>query len=128
MGYRILTDDTGKILARTHVSSSAKRKKTTAQVNALNKAIGLQSAQPERENLDTLKSLDLVEFNGRAEQAFIKLIREYISQVGELSPRQVYSEASYELNISIETAKRYLLKHTARRAEFVISGGKVGLR
>jgi hypothetical protein len=78
--------------------------------------------------LSNLKSIDLVEFNQRAEIEFVRLITDYLKEAGELSPREIYAEASYELNISIETAKRYLLKHTARRAEFRMTGGKVVLK
>jgi|GEM_PF-4803252 len=86
---------------------------------------------PERvRELNTLKSLDLTEFNTRAEQEFVTLVAEFVRERGENLPRvrEVLAEAAFELNISIETAKRYLLKHTARRAEFVVTDGKVGLR
>lgn len=78
--------------------------------------------------LSTLKAIDLLEFNGRAEQEFVKITKEYIEQEGSQSVRAILAEAAFELNISIETAKRYLLKHTARRAEFKIEAGKVELR
>jgi hypothetical protein len=87
---------------------------------------------PERvRELNTLKSLDLTEFNSRAEQEFVNLVAEFVRERGENNlprVREVLAEAAFELNISIETAKRYLLKHTARRAEFVVADGKVGLR
>jgi len=77
--------------------------------------------------LNTLKVIDLLEFNLCAEQEFVKVITALCSG-GSPSVRECQAEAAFELNISIETAKRYLLKHTARRAEFVITDGKVGLR
>jgi len=84
---------------------------------------------PERvRELNTLKALDLTEFNTRAEAEFVKLVADFIREEGEQRVRAVLAEAAFELNISIETAKRYLLKHSARRAEFVINDGKVGLR
>lgn len=86
---------------------------------------------PERvRELNALKSLDLTEFNSRAEQEFVALVSEFVHEREANPPRvrEVLAEAAYELNISIETAKRYLLKHTARRAEFTVSDGKVGLR
>lgn len=84
---------------------------------------------PERvRSLNTLKAIDLLEFNQTAEQEFVKIITDLCSSVGSPSVRECLAEAAFELNVSIETAKRYLLKHTARRAEFVITDGKVGLR
>jgi hypothetical protein len=86
---------------------------------------------PERvRELNTLKSLDLTEFNSRAEQEFVNLVSEFVREREDNLPRvrEVLAEAAFELNISIETAKRYLLKHTARRAEFIVVDGKVGLR
>ncbi|MBI4675705.1 MAG: hypothetical protein HY741_29030 [Chloroflexi bacterium] len=79
-------------------------------------------------NLNTLKSLDLIEFSSVAETEFVKLITALCGDGSSPSVREATAEAAFELNISIETAKRYLLKHTARRAEFVITDGKVGLR
>ncbi len=79
--------------------------------------------------LNTLKALDLTEFNSRAEQEFVKLVSEFVMECGSNpSVGEVLAEAAFELNISVETAKRYLLKHSARRAEFVVSDGRVGLR
>ncbi len=86
---------------------------------------------PERvHELNTLKTLDLTEFNTRAEAEFVLLVSEFIRERESNLPRvrEVLAEAAFELNISIETAKRYLLKHTARRAEFQVIDGKVGLR
>lgn len=84
---------------------------------------------PERlRELNTLKALDLTEFNSRAEQEFVKLVSDFIHEEGEQRIRSVLAEVAFELNISIETAKRYLLKHSARRAEFIVNDGKVGLR
>lgn len=86
---------------------------------------------PERaRELSTLKALDLTEFNTRAEAEFVNLVAEFVQECGSQPPRvrEVLAEAAFELNISIETAKRYLLKHSARRAEFAVTGGLVTLR
>lgn len=98
--------------------------------NARVDVLVIPTPAPERvRELNTLKSLDLSEFNSRAEQEFVSLVSEFVRERESNPPRvrEVLAEAAFELNISIETAKRYLLKHTARRAEFVISDGKVGL-
>jgi hypothetical protein len=80
--------------------------------------------------LNTLKSLDLTEFNARAEEEFVKLVGQFVIERGSNLPRvrEVLAEAAFELNISVETAKRYLLKHTASRAEFAILDGRVAVR
>ena len=84
---------------------------------------------PRVRELNTLKAIDLTEFNSRAEQAFVELVAAFVQECSQPPRvREVLAEAAFELNISIETAKRYLLKHSARRAEFAITGGVVTLR
>jgi predicted transcriptional regulator YheO len=75
-----------------------------------------------------LKQTDILAFNQDAEKAFVRLITELLREDGKLSYREAVREAAYELNVSIETAKRYLEKHSARRAEFCIEDGLVTLR
>jgi hypothetical protein len=72
----------------------------------------------ERAELAELKRTDLNAFNSAAESAFVNLICKLIVEEGPRTVRAVMSEASYELDVSPETAKRYLFKHTARRAHF----------
>jgi len=72
----------------------------------------------ERAELAELKRTDLNAFNLAAEDAFINLICKLIVEEGPRTVRAVMSEASFELDVSPETAKRYLFKHTARRAHF----------
>ena len=80
----------------------------------------------ERASLAELKASDLTAFNSSAEASFRSLICKLIAMEGPLSPRDVLSEAAFELNISTETVKCYLLKHTARRAHFSYTdGGKI---
>ena len=78
--------------------------------------------------LARLKALDIVSFNAVAEELFVLLITDYIQTDGPQPAAAIYAEAAFELDISIETAKRYLLKHTARRAEFVIQDKMVSLK
>jgi hypothetical protein len=75
-----------------------------------------------------LKQTDIVAFNHHAEHAFVALITGILQEDGKLSYREAVREAAYELGVSIETAKRYLEKHSARRAEFCIDDGSVTLR
>jgi hypothetical protein len=82
-----------------------------------------------RENLNELKATDLTAFNTTAEERFHQLVCKLIREEGPVTVRVVQSEAAYELNISLETAKRYLGKHTARRAHFSFTAdGRVTCR
>jgi hypothetical protein len=75
-----------------------------------------------------LKQSDILAFNHDAENAFVRLLKDLLQEDGKLSYREAVREAAFELNVSIETAKRYLEKHSARRAEFCIEDGSVTLR
>ena len=79
-------------------------------------------------DLNALKSLDLIAFNQGAEQRFVELVTAYLTEEGPQPVNAVVSEASFELDISPATAKRYLQKHSARRAEFLIQEKLVRLR
>lgn len=83
---------------------------------------------PSRDELASLKVLDLCEFASRAEAAFVQLVNDMLTPGSPVRVREVIIEAAYALDISTETAKRYLLKHSARRAEYQIVGGVVTLR
>ena len=76
------------------------------------------------ESWRTLKALDPIEFNAGAERAFLTLATMLITD-GAITTTGLIQEAAYELNISVATARRYLLKHTARHATLTIVGGYV---
>lgn len=82
----------------------------------------------DRKSDQGLKQTDIIAFNQGAEGEFVKMLQEIIKADGPISIREAIREAAYELNVSTETAKRYLEKHTARRAEFNVSDGYVRLR
>jgi hypothetical protein len=79
---------------------------------------------PEGE-LSTLKATDLVEFNRIAECEFVTIVLNLLAKYGAMRVREVCIEAAYRLDISIETSKRYLLKHSALSAQFNIEKGWV---
>lgn len=79
---------------------------------------------PEGE-LRTLKATDLVEFNRIAECEFVTIVLGLMGEYGAVRVREVCIEAAFRLDISIETAKRYMLKHSAISAEFEIEKGWV---
>ena len=87
-----------------------------------------ESRQEIKSQLMRLKAFDIVSFNSMAETLFVALITDYINDEGPQPTVVVCAEAAFELDISIETAKRYLLKHSARRAEFEIKEKQVHLR
>lgn len=80
-----------------------------------------------KKQLRVLKSTDLVAFSELAEEFFVHLTRELLAEVpGEkVKVAEVLREASYEIGVSTETVKRYLMQHTARRAEFRVFQGYV---
>jgi hypothetical protein len=91
--------------------------KSNHNENLNNHPLFKTSVPTDRCELAELKQLDIIGFNSSAEKQFCELIC-YLLADGDLSPREAIQEASFELNISPETSKRYLTKHTARRANF----------
>lgn len=75
-------------------------------------------------DLTALKQLDKTSFNACAEELFLDLICRLLDE-GELTVREAIVETAYELNVSPETSKRYIFKHSARRARFALIDGKV---
>jgi hypothetical protein len=80
---------------------------------------------PDEGELRTLKATDLVEFNRMAESEFVYIVRNLLASPGAMRAREVCIETAARLDISIETAKRYLLKHSASISEFAIEKGWV---
>ena len=103
--------------------------KTGAKTKVPKVALSVRNQRKEFEKPGQgLKQSDILAFNHEAEKCFVKLISEFLHEDDSISYREAVREAAFELNISIETAKRYLEKHSARRAEFCIEDGNVTLR
>jgi hypothetical protein len=84
---------------------------------------------PKRNDLTALKQQDIVEFNRSAEAYFRTLLKEMIlADGGRTGYLVAVQEIAYRLDISTETAKRYVLKYTARSAPFEIQDGLIMLR
>ena len=82
-----------------------------------------------RNDLTNLKKLDLIEFNQSAEGYFCTLLKQMIlADGGRTGYLQAVQEIAYRLDISTETAKRYVLKYTARSAPFEVRDGLITLR
>jgi hypothetical protein len=79
---------------------------------------------PEDDAALSLKAVDVVAFNRAAEQRFVTLARNLVP----CPVSHIVRETAYVLDVSVETAKRYLLKHSASNAEFAIVRGIVVLR
>lgn len=106
-------------------SAKGKEKTTMPQKNTNQQA---QVVAIDKGQLNRLKNLDVISFNANAEKFFVELTKKFIVEEGPQSVGAIVAEGAFELDISIETAKRYLLKHTARRAEFKISDKMVHSR
>lgn len=78
----------------------------------------------------SLKSSDVTSFNAGAEAHFVLWLTARINaaEFRAVSIGWVYSNAAYELDISVETVKRYLMKHTADLAEFHSDGKVITVR
>jgi hypothetical protein len=77
-----------------------------------------------------LKQTDLVEFNQAAEKSAIHYLAEHIQRKGAPSFNTACALIALELDISTETAKRYLRKYSVDhpKAPFAIENGFVTLR
>lgn len=90
---------------------------------------GGNSKQVTKAELGALKALDVIAFNKQAEAAFVELLsRIIVESGGELPLIDAIRECAFALDVSTETIKRYLLKHTARAAQFVSDGKVVRIR
>ena len=81
-------------------------------------------AEKKKEDIGALKTLDVIAFNRSAEKRFVEIALTLVP----CPVSYLVRETAYALNISTETAKRYLLKHSASKAEFEIKRGVVVLR
>jgi hypothetical protein len=79
-------------------------------------------------DLGSLKSLDVIAFNQSAEGRFVQVVTTMLQTEGPQPVNTIIAETSFALDISPATAQRYLLKHSARKAEFVVHEKLVRLR
>ena len=85
-------------------------------------------------NANNRKRTDILAFNEQAERKLCLLLDELLEELqatedtGGVPVQTVYQEAAFELSISVETAKRYLWKYTARRAPYQVVDGYVYAR
>ena len=90
------------------------------------------SALVSGEALDEARALDALgerrEFSRRMEALFVEGLRRLLECEGEAATAQVIQDFAYLLDLSTETVKRYLRKHTGRWAEFEMVGEVVRLR
>lgn len=82
---------------------------------------------PPPPDLETLKVIDILGFNAAAEKAFVSMLSALCEKMPEGIPTVgLRAEAAYRLNISTETAKRYIEKWCyAFSAPFCVRDGFV---
>jgi hypothetical protein len=99
--------------------------------------VGKKKARPvpkERKQIEKpsqgLKQTDLVAFNQGAEKAAVQFLAEYIRRKGAPMFNMACNLIALELDVSTETAKRYLRKHSVDhpKARFCIEDGYVQIR
>ncbi len=112
----------------TEVKQDLEKPKKTPKPRTVKPSSPLRSRSRAEVPSQGLKQTDIISFNQDAEAAFIGLISGILREEGQLSYRDAIQEAAFELNVSTETAKRYLVKHSARRAEFCLTGKSITLR
>ena len=80
------------------------------------------------DDLCGVKILDVVAFNAEVEPQAVALWASMLRERGTQRVGTLCVEAAFRFDVSTETAKRWLLKHSAESAEFVIQRGVVSLR
>jgi hypothetical protein len=82
---------------------------------------------PPPPDLETLKHVDILAFSAAAERAFVQMLEHLCEKMPEGVPVVgLRAEAAFRLNISTETAKRYIEKWChAFSAPFTIKDGMV---
>lgn len=80
------------------------------------------------EDFAGVKVLDVVEFNALVEPQAVALWASMLRERGTQRVGALCVEAAFRFDVSTETAKRWLLKHSAESAEFLIERGLVRLR
>jgi hypothetical protein len=78
-------------------------------------------------DLETLKHIDILAFSAAAERAFVQMLESLCEKMPEGVPVVgLRAEAAFRLNISTETAKRYIEKWChAFSAPFTIKDGMI---
>jgi hypothetical protein len=76
------------------------------------------------------KATDIVSFNAGAELHFVEWLTKKIrrSKTRSVGVGWAISNAAYELDVSVATIKRYLIKHTADAAPFKSDSKNIRLR
>lgn len=82
---------------------------------------------PPPSDLDTLKAIDILGFNAAAEKAFVSMLSALCEKMPEGVPViALRAETAFRLNVSTETAKRYIEKWCyAFSAPFVLRDGLI---
>jgi hypothetical protein len=113
----------------TDSSEHAMRSRARRGQARTNEILKHQAAENQGRDFHELKFVNPSAFNSRAEEKFVELVRTLIEENGGRGYPvwEVCREAAYEIKISMDTAKRYLMKHSARRAEFLVFGKQVML-
>jgi hypothetical protein len=77
-----------------------------------------------------MKTVDVTAFNFQAEQHFVWWLKRAIAaaEFECVGLAWCYQNGAYDLKLSTETVKRYVVKHTADRAEFVSRDGLLFIR
>lgn len=105
------------------------KRRAKKQMSDTNDRLKHKAAASGKMSFKGQKHVDLMTFNALAEEAFVELVRKLIEDSGRVAVPigMVYQEGAYELNVSPQTAKRYLVKFSARRGPLRVFGKDVML-
>ena len=87
------------------------------------------SAATRNAKLAELKATDLARFNVEAEKEFQLFLCKEIALYGPLEFGEAIREVAFNVNVGTTTAKKYIMKHTSRRAHFFFNAiGQIDCR
>lgn len=124
-----MNDDDGRNFPEQFdLPAEVKRKARRRQANT-NEKLKEIAKRAGKGNFKNQKHVDIMAFNASAEEKFVEIVRKLIEESGRtaIPIGTVCQETAYGLNISTQTAKRYLVKHSARQAALRVFGKDVML-
>jgi hypothetical protein len=78
------------------------------------------------DELNRLKSEDILLFNQSAEEYFLEILCECLDEFGgKITQSEAINKTAFRLNVSVVTTKRYFSKHSTKRGRFELKRGLV---
>jgi len=120
-GQRADTQTQAEVKSAQSFSPQSPPQQTSEAQQRLLSCVSSRLWKSRKSSLQSIKMIDVAGFSVECEQMFLELAR----AGSGLSVREIIAAASFHLDISPETAKRYVQKHSAIGAELTLTAGKV---